>query len=90
MNEFDWSREKNTQLQQTRGVMFEDVIDSLSAGGLLVDMEHPDSEKYGHQRIMVVEIENYAYVIPYVTDSDGIKFLKTIYPSRTATKIYLT
>ena len=51
-------------------------------------MVHPNADNYAHQRIFVVAIEAYVYLIPYVKSETDI-FLKTIIPSRKARKIYL-
>jgi len=89
MKQFDWEPTKNQRLIEKRGISFEDVIFHLqSEDGLLDDIAHPNQEKYSHQRIFVVEIEDYAYLVPYV-ESDDCIFLKTIIPSRKATKRYL-
>ncbi|WP_379910541.1 DUF4258 domain-containing protein [Marinobacterium aestuariivivens] len=71
-----------------RGVSFEDVVFALQSGGLLDDLVHPNKERYPNQRIFVVRIDDYAWLVPYVED-DKAFFLKTIIPSRKATKEYL-
>ncbi len=73
---------------ETRGVSFEDVVFYLQQGTLLDDLEHPNPEKHSNQRIFVLEIDEYVYLVPYVEDAKEI-FLKTIIPSRKATKQYL-
>lgn len=73
---------------EERGISFEDVVFCLQSGGLLDDVTHPNTEKYPHQRVLVVAIEEYAYLIPYVEDEQEI-FLKTVIPSRKATNQYL-
>jgi len=88
MKQFDWDPEKNQQLIEERGVSFEEVIFHLQSDGLLDDVKHPNQEYYSHQRMFIVEIEGYAYLVPYV-ESDTDIFLKTIIPSRKATKHYL-
>ena len=60
----------------------------LQQGEILDDLEHPNPEKYSNQRIFVLEIDEYVYLVPYVEDKNEI-FLKTIIPSRKATKQYL-
>ena len=52
-------------------------------------MEHPDRKKYGHQKIYVVQVRKYVYLIPFVVDEDGNVFLKTIIPSRKAKQKYI-
>jgi uncharacterized DUF497 family protein len=88
MNQFDWDPEKNQQLIEERGISFEEVVFYLQSDGLLDDIEHPNQESYAHQRMYIVAIEDYAYLVPYVESKEAI-FLKAIIPSRKATKQYL-
>jgi len=88
MKVINWNAEKNQELIETRGVSFEDVVFYLQQGALLDDLEHTNSEKYSNQRIFVLEIDQYVYLVPYVEDQNEI-FLKAIIPSRKATKQYL-
>lgn len=88
MKYYDWDEEKNAFLKELREVSFEDVQTAIDSGRVLDDFEHPNKKRYPNQRIFVVEIENYAYYVPYVEDENKI-FLKTIFPSRKATKKYL-
>ena len=88
MKQFDWDAEKNRQLIEERNISFEEVVFHLQSDGLLDDVKHPNREDYGHQRMYVVAIEEYVYLVPYVETKDDI-FLKTIIPSRKATKEYL-
>ena len=75
-------------LQDTRGISFEEIVFHVEKGDVLDILKHPDQEKYSGQRIMVVNVEGYAYLVPYVEDDQEI-FLKTIIPSRKATRDYL-
>ncbi len=88
MKPFDWNEEKNKWLKRERDVSFEQVVFSVENGKLLNVIRHPNQTKYKGQNVYVVEIEGYAYLVPYVEDDDVI-FLKTIFPSRKYTKIYL-
>ena len=83
-----WNPEKNRKLIEERGLSFERVVFSMQSGSLLDDMAHPNTENYAHQRVFVVAIDDYVYLIPYVESETDI-FLKTIIPSRKATKLYL-
>ena len=83
-----WDTDKNAILLRERGVCFEDVLLALEKGALLDNLEHPNREKYPGQRIMVVEINGYAYVVPYI-ETDEYVLLKTAIPSRKATRKYL-
>ncbi len=88
MKVFNWSAEKNETLIRERGVSFEDAVFYMQAGGLLDDMAHHNHNAYPDQRIFVVAIADYVYLVPYVEDDEQI-FLKTIIPSRKFTKRYL-
>ncbi|MBK1706729.1 BrnT family toxin [Halochromatium glycolicum] len=91
MKPINWNPEKNRQLQQERHVSFEDVVFHISAGGILDTLDHPNHPNQGRypgQQIHVIEIEGYVYLVPFVESDDEV-FLKTIIPSRKATKTYL-
>ena len=83
---FDWNLEKNRQLAENRGVSFERVLSAIERGDLVDVLEHPNQERYPGQRIYVVDIAQYLYLVPFVTSADGTRFLKTIIPSRKATR----
>jgi uncharacterized DUF497 family protein len=89
LSSFDWSTSKNQQLIDERGISFERVVSAIEQGGLLDVVEHPDRRRYPGQRIYVVEIEGYVHLVPFVTETDGTRFLKTIIPSRKATRGHL-
>lgn len=87
---FEWSEEKNQWLKQYRQVSFEAVQMAIQdEGGLLDIHQHPNEAKYPHQRRLVVRIESYVYVVPCVPREGDVWFLKTIIPSRKATKEFL-
>ena len=88
MKYFSWNKDKNKQLQNERNVSFEEVIFYIEKGWLLDTVEHPNQDKYSGQKIFIVNINNYAYLIPFVETEKEI-FLKTIIPNRKATKKYL-
>lgn len=88
MKYVDWNVVKNEFLKAERGISFEDVISSVIDGGLLDVMKHPNQKKYSQQKIMVININDYVYLVPFVEDEKKV-FLKTIIPSRKATKHYL-
>lgn len=88
MKIFSWNPEKNERLQKERKISFEEVVFHIEAGDAVDIFEHPNQEKYPGQRIIVVCIENYAYLIPYIENETEI-FLKTIIPSRKATRQYI-
>ena len=88
MKYFTWDAEKNEKLKVERDISFEEVVLHIERGHLLDILEHPNKDKYQGQRIFVVQIENYAYLVPFVEGEKEI-FLKTIIPSRKATRLYL-
>jgi hypothetical protein len=88
MKYFSWNHEKNELLKEERQVSFEDVVFYIEQGFLLDILEHPNQEKFQGQKIFVVQIDEYAYLVPFIEDEREI-FLKTIIPSRKATRKYL-
>ena len=84
---FEWDSEKNEQLKRARNISFEKIIFHLSQGDIWKIADHPDQENYPGQKIYFVIIEDYIYLVPHVVEKDYI-FLKTIIPSRKATKMY--
>ena len=86
--EIRWNKEKNILLKKERGICFDDVMVAIHEGRIVDIVEHHNKEKYPNQKILIVEIGSYAYLVPFVIDGDGI-FLKTVIPSRKATKKYL-
>lgn len=85
---FEWNNEKNILLKRDRNISFERIIAAIGQDDLLDILEHPNKEKYPNQRLLLVEIDRYVYVVPCVFEND-ICFLKTIFPSRKYTMRYL-
>ena len=88
MKPFRWSVEKNELLKSVRGVSFESIIVAVESEGLLDIVEHPNKSKYPNQKILVVSFDGYVYLVPFVEEKDHF-FLKTVIPSRKATRDYL-
>jgi len=88
MKSINWSTEKSQALKESRGICFEDVIFYIERGDILDDYLHPNQKAYPGQRIMVINVANYAYLVPYVENEEEL-FLKTIIPSRKATQQYI-
>ena len=88
MKTFSWNDEKNNQLKAERQVSFEEIVLYIEMGCLLDVLEHPNQEKYKGQKMFVVQIADYVYLVPFIEDEHEI-FLKTIIPSRKATRTYL-
>jgi len=89
MKYFDWNEEKNQLLKESRNISFEEIVLSIGSGGLLDIVEHHDQSRYPDQKLLIVDVQNYAFVVPFLVTEDSY-FLKTIYPSRKATKKYIT
>lgn len=84
---FDWDDQKSVKLKMERGVSFEDVVFAIANGGL-ISTEKNTSQNHPEQQLIVVQIWEYIYLVPFVEEENGV-FLKTIIPSRKATKKYL-
>jgi uncharacterized DUF497 family protein len=85
---FVWDDAKNAKLRTDRGIGFEDVVFHIERGDVLDILDHPHPDRYPGQRIFVVQRDEYVYLVPFVEDEHTV-FLKTIIPSRKATKQYL-
>lgn len=85
---FNWNADKNEQLRLDRGISFEEILFHIENGDVLDILEHPNQQQYQGQRIFVVAVNEYVYLVPFVEDDREV-FLKTIIPSRKATKKYL-
>lgn len=83
-----WSAAKNLELKQKRMVSFEEILSAIEQGGLMATLDHPNRERYPNQRVWVVSFRGYAHLVPFV-ETDAEVFLKTIMPSRKATKQFL-
>lgn len=88
MKYFDWDQEKNEQLKKEREISFEEVLVAIREGKLLDIVEHPNKKRYPQQKLFIVNINNYAYVVPFTEDAEKY-FLKTIFPSRKMTQKYI-
>lgn len=88
MKPYDWNEQKNTKLKLERDISFEAIVDAINQGNLLDTLEHPNKLKYRNQKIYFVKVEEYVHLVPFVEDKEKI-FLKTIIPSRRATRKYL-
>lgn len=88
MKPFRWSAQKNEILKHERGVSFEEVTVAVAAGHLLDVLQHPNRARYPRQKVLVVAVAGYAHLVPFVEEDDHL-FLKTIIPSRKATRDYI-
>jgi len=88
MKTYTWNPEKNELLKQDRDISFEEIVLNIQLGNELDIYDHPNQERYPKQQISVIAIEGYAYLVPFVENNEEV-FLKTIIPSRKATKQYI-
>jgi uncharacterized DUF497 family protein len=88
MRYYQWDKEKNDKLKAERGLSFEQVVMHIKNGDLLDLYEHPNQKRYPGQQILIIQIRDYVFLVPYVESVDG-RFLKIIIPSRKATRHYL-
>ena len=88
MKRYSWDSKKNEKLIEERGISFEEIVFHIERGDEVDILEHPNQARYPGQRISVVIVEDYAYLVPYA-ESDEEIFLRTIIPSRKATRKYV-
>ena len=88
MKYFDWDEEKNERLKAERDISFEDFIVAFDNNKVLAIIDHPNKKRYPNQKMFIININHYAYLVPFVEDEEKI-FLKTIIPSRKATRDYI-
>jgi len=84
---YEWNPEKNGEIKKERNISFEQIVFHLSQGDIWKTADHPDQKTYPGQKIYFVVVEDYVYLVPFVTEDEYV-FLKTIIPSRKATKDY--
>ncbi|MFQ6066797.1 MAG: toxin [bacterium] len=85
---FNWDNKKNEQLKRERGVSFEQIVFLIENDFVLDILEHPNIKIYKNQRVYIINVDNYAYAVPF-EDKGEERFLKTIFPSRKYTQMYL-
>lgn len=85
---FDWDNDKNEILKAERNISFERVVVEIESGSVLDILKHPNMKKYPNQILIIVEIDNYAWVVPTI-ENKATFFFKTAYPSRKYTNVYL-
>jgi uncharacterized DUF497 family protein len=88
MDYYKWDAAKNERLKAQRGISFEQIVMHIERGDVLGVYDHPNRAKYPKQRMLVVKVYNYAFLVPFVDSEEG-RFLKTIIPSRKATRDFL-
>lgn len=88
MKLFEWDDNKNEVLKSSRNISFEEIVFYIANDFILDIVPHPNPSKYPNQRVFIINIDNYAYLVPFI-EKNEIVYLKTVIPSRKATKKYL-
>ena len=88
MKHFRWNHQKNAELKNERDISFEQIVLAIEGDGLLDTIPHPNLDKYPTQSVFVVVFNGYVYLVPFVEEPQ-FYFLKTVIPSRKATRDYL-
>ncbi len=88
MKYYDWDKEKNERLKKERHISFEEIVIAIEEDRVFDIVAHPNQTRYPHQKVYIIEINSYVYVVPFVEETKKY-FLKTIIPSRKMTKKYL-
>jgi len=88
MKQFRWNHQKNAELKSEREISFEQIVLAIEGDGLLDAIRHPNLDKYPNQYVFVMAFEDYVYLVPFVEEAE-FYFLKTVIPSRKATRDYL-
>ncbi len=86
---FRYNYEKNSQLLETRGIGFEEIIQAISEGNILDIRKHPNELKYPNQNILYVRVLEDVYAVPFIEEENDCIFLKTLFPTRKARKEFL-
>lgn len=85
---FEYDPEKDQKLRQERNISFDEIIMLIHEGKLIDILDHPNQSQYAKQKIYVLDVDGYVWLIPYVQNDNRI-FLKTAFPSRKHTKQYI-
>jgi len=83
-----FSEKKDKWLRKERGVGFVEISQSIKEERMIKVIDHPNKKKFPKQKMFLVQLKNYLYVVPFVEEV-GYIFLKTVYPSNKYTKKYL-
>ena len=88
MKPFRWDSAKNERLKVGCRISFEEIVAAVEEDGLKDILVHPNQRRYPGQVVLVVAYRDYIFLIPSVEEKP-YNFLKTIIPSRKATRDYL-
>lgn len=84
---FAYDTEKDVKLRTERFISFDEIIILIEDGHLLDILEHHNQERYDGQKIYIIDVDGYVWLVPYVQNANEI-FLKTAFPSRKHTRQY--
>ena len=88
MKKIEYSKEKDEIIKKRHGISFRSIKHAVNKGNLLAIFDNPNQKRYPEQRLLLVKMNNYVYAVPFVEDDEKI-FLKTVFPSRKYTKLFL-
>jgi uncharacterized DUF497 family protein len=86
MKKFNYDLNKSEKLYTERGLSFEEIIALIESGHIIDVLEHPNQDKYHRQKIYLLDVNGYLWLVPFVETEDEI-FLKTAFPSRKHNKL---
>ena len=86
---FKYNYEKNSQLLETRGIGFEEIIQAITEGNILDIRKHPNELKYPNQNNLYVRVLEEVFAVPFIEEENDCIFLKTLFPTRKARKEFL-
>jgi uncharacterized DUF497 family protein len=86
--EFEWDPKKSELLKRKRGISFDELAELITSESLLAVREHPNPRRYPEQKIFIVDVGGYAWVVPFEKRGNKLRLI-TAYPSRKWTKVYL-
>ena len=78
MQIFKWNAEKNEVLARERDITFEEIVKRIELGAKIIETDHPNKKKYPNQKILIIDVDGYAYLVPCVIDKNEY-FLKNDY-----------
>jgi len=73
MKHFAWSWEKNASLRKERGISFEEIVYHIEQDDVADILEHPNQKRYPGQRLLVVVVDAYAYLVPCIETEEEVR-----------------
>ena len=80
-----WNRDKNDLLKLTRNISFEEISEKIINEEYIDIIENPSRKG---QEYFIMKIDEYIWLVPFITDKEDTIVLKTAFPSRKFNKQY--